>query len=374
MKIHFLGANRQVTGSRYCVEAGGEFIMVDCGMFQEREFQIRNWANSPISPKLIKTLLLTHVHIDHCGLLPRLTAEGFRGSIRCTEPSADMLPVMLRDSAKIQTEDAKYKRKRHNREGRKGKYPEQALYDIEDVEKTLPLIKAVKFEHDYQVTPAIKARFHEAGHILGSAMISMEITEDDKTRRVIFSGDIGQWNKPIIRDPTLFQEADYVVMESTYGDRDHTDGGELETQFETIINETVRRGGNVVIPTFAVERAQELMYYISTLVHRDQIPDIPIFLDSPMAVDVTEIFRKHRDYFDDETWKKILDKEPPLQFPGLKMCRSVDDSKAIRNNKGPCIIMATAGMCTAGRIKHHLRANIEDRNSTILFVGYQGRG
>ncbi|MDP6717430.1 MAG: MBL fold metallo-hydrolase, partial [Pirellulaceae bacterium] len=225
-----------------------------------------------------------------------------------------------------------------------------------------------------RVSDSMEVKFHEAGHILGSAMLEVIATEGNKKRRVLFSGDIGQWEKPILRPPTLFDSADYVVMESTYGDRNHKEGGDIGEQLKTIINNTMSRGGNVVIPTFAVERAQELMYFISQLVHDDAISDMPIFLDSPMAVDVTEIFRKHRQYFGEEAWQRAISDEPPLRFPGLTMCRSVEESRKINVINTPCIIMSTSGMCHAGRIKHHLRHNLGRPENCILFVGYQGKG
>lgn len=374
MKLHFLGANRQVTGSRYCLEVDDKRILVDCGMFQEREYLERNWQPSPIPVSEIDALLLTHVHIDHSGLIPRLVGEGFRGPIHTTRPSVELAEVLLRDSARIQMEEAVYKKKRHKREGRSGRYPEIPLYTEHDVERALPLFQSVRYNKPVNVTDNVTVTFHEAGHILGSAILEVVAGPPEHPIRILFSGDIGQWNKPLIRDPSLFEQADYVVMESTYGDRDHDHGGDVETQLADVINRTVGRGGNVLIPTFAVERAQEVMYQISRLVHRDRIPDIKIFLDSPMAVDVTGIFRKFHDCFDDATWQLITSGEPPLQFPGLQMVRSAEDSKAINYQRQPCIIMATSGMCTNGRIKHHLRQNIYRQQSTILFVGYQAHG
>lgn len=374
MKLHFLGANRQVTGSRYCLEAGGTEVMVDCGLFQERPFESRNWEPSPVPPASIDALLLTHVHIDHSGLIPKLVREGFSSPIYCTRPSSDLLGVLLEDSAEIQMEDAAYKLRRHQKEGRRGKYPEVPLYTLTDVEKTLPLVRGVPYGKPLQVTPAISVVFRDAGHILGSAMLEVSATENGQTRQILFSGDIGQWNKPLIRDPTLPSEADYVIMESTYGDRRHEEGGDVAEQLAAIINDTVGRGGNVVIPTFAVERAQELMYYISQLIHSNRIPDLQIFLDSPMSVDVTEIYRRHSDSFDRETWKRIASGQTPLRFPGLRLVRTTEESKAINRGKQPSIIMATSGMCTSGRIKHHLRQNLGRPESTVLFVGYQGQG
>jgi len=373
MKLTFLGANRQVTGSRYCVEANGSSVMIDCGMAQERAFLARNWESCPIDPLKLDALLLTHVHIDHCGLIPKLVAEGFRSPIVCTHPTVDLADVVLHDSARIQMEDAEYKQRRHRKEGRSVRHPEVPLYTEEDVDRTMPLLRGVAYREPVRINDVFTAVFHDAGHILGSAMIELLVREGDGTRRVIFSGDIGQWDKPLIRDPSVFDQADYVVMESTYGDRDHEDRGNIEDQLAAVINSTTSRGGSVVVPVFAVERAQEMMYHISRLVHAERIPHIQIFLDSPMAVDVTEIFRKYREYFDEETWQMIDDNQPPLRFPGLKLVRDVEESKAINSVQMPSVIMATSGMCTAGRIKHHLKHRISRPENTVLFVGYQGR-
>ncbi len=375
MKLQFLGATRQVTGSQYYVEADGVKVLVDCGMFQEREFLARNWEPSPIQPKDLDAILLTHAHLDHCGLVPKLVQEGFRGSIITTGASADLVKLILRDSANIQAEDAAYKKRRHRKEGRRGKYPVKPLYTLRDVERTLPLLHRAAYEEVVPVGDDLSVVFHDAGHILGSAMIELRLRENGQPRRLIFSGDIGQWGKPIIRDPTATAEADYVVMESTYGNRDHRQRvGDVESQLAEIINRTIGEGGNVVVPIFAVERAQELVYHLNRLLRAGLIPPVPVFLDSPMAADVTDIFRRHRECFDLEAWQLITAGDSPLSFPGLKMVRSVYDSKEINRHKGPAIIMATSGMCTAGRIKFHLRQNIGRPACTILFAGYQARG
>lgn len=375
MKIHFLGANRQVTGSRYCLETRDSLVMVDCGMFQERPFEPRNWHNHVIPPEEIDALVLTHAHIDHCGLVPRLVRHGYRAPIYCTAPTTELVDIMLRDAAHIQSEDVEYKIKRHRREGRADRDQPQPLFDDRDVDRTLPLLEAVPYDQRFQVTPDIAVTFREAGHILGSAMLDFDISEEGRSRRVIFSGDIGQWDKPILQDPTLFEtSADYIVMESTYGDREHEQAGDILTQLERVIRSTISAGGNVVIPTFAVERAQELLYFISQLVHDNRIPEVPIYLDSPMAVDVTEIFQRHRDRYDAEVWTRITQGIHPLKFPGLTLASTTNDSKAINADTRPSIIMSTSGMCTAGRIKHHLRRNLPRPESTILFVGYQGNG
>jgi metallo-beta-lactamase family protein len=317
---------------------------------------------------------LTHAHIDHIGLIPRLVREGFQGPIYCTRATSELADIMLRDAAKIQAEDAAYKKRRHKKEGRSGKHPELPLFDEDDVALAMPLFRGMPYQKPLTINDHVTFRFEEAGHILGSAMIDLTVNPNGNSRRLIFSGDIGLWGKPLVRDPTRFETADYVVMESTYGDRDHEDGGDVATQLADVINSTVQAGGNIVVPTFAVERAQELMYYISRLVHDDRIPDIKVFLDSPMAVDVTEVFHQHRDAFDEETWQLIVAGESPLHFPGLTMAQTTDQSKAISRWKEPAVIMSTSGMCTAGRIKHHLRHNIGRAESTVVFVGYQGRG
>lgn len=374
MRLHFLGANRQVTGSRYVLEAAGKQVMIDCGMFQERKFQDRNWAPSPIPAGEIDALLLTHVHIDHCGLIPKLVSEGFRGPIHTTEPSAALLEIMLRDSAEIQQEDLGYKKKRHAREGRKSPHPYVPLYTEADVDRTLPLVRPCKYAQPVRVTREITARYFDAGHILGSAMIEIDATENGKTVRIAFSGDIGQEDKPIIRDPSLLLQADYIVMESTYGDRNHQRAGDTESQLAAVINETHGRGGNIVIPTFAVERAQELVYHIGRLVRAGRIPQMPVFLDSPMAVDVTGIYHQFHEYCDEAMWNMINSNQPPLKFPTLSLVRTAEESKQINGVKQPSVIMASSGMCNAGRIKHHLKNNIERSASTILFVGHQGEG
>jgi metallo-beta-lactamase family protein len=374
MKITFLGANRQVTGSRYCLEAGGRKILIDCGMFQEREFQARNWDACPEPPNDLDALLLTHVHIDHCGLIPKIVREGFRGPIYATPPSVDLVPIMLHDAARIQMEDAKYKKKRHEREKRRGPHPEIPLYTDRDVDHALPLFEPVEYGEPFWIGDEFCVTYHDAGHIIGSASIEIVAREGNADTRIVFSGDIGQWDRPLLNNPSLISQADYVVMESTYGDREHLDNGNVEDLLAEIVNRTVERGGNVVVPVFAVDRAQQMMYHIGRLVHDDRIPDIPIFLDSPMALDVTQVYRQHSIYMDEATRAAIASPEPPLHFPGLRMVRSVSDSKEINELGRPAFIMSTAGMCNAGRIKHHLRQNIERPECTILFSGYQAQG
>ncbi len=373
MKIQFLGAARQVTGSCYLLEAGGLRILIDCGMYQEREYRERNWNPFPVYPGKIDYILLTHAHLDHCGLVPRLVQQGFEGTILTTAASIDLAEIIWLDSARIQEEDAAYKRKRHEREGRKGPYPEIPLYTVEDAENSIPLLNPISYESYRSLNDKVAVRFHDAGHILGAAMVEIHVYEDSRKFKLVFSGDIGQWNKPLVRDPSVFTRADYVVMESTYGDREHGDAGDVKKRLAEVINTTYSRGGKVVIPTFAVERSQELMFYISKLVREGIIPYMKVFLDSPMAVNATDVFLKYRQYLDRETLDMFREGESPFDFPGLELVRSRDESKAINNLDEPCIIMAGSGMCTGGRIKHHLIHNITRPESTILFVGYQAK-
>jgi metallo-beta-lactamase family protein len=374
IKVKFLGATSQVTGSCCLLQTDSLNLLVDCGLFQEREFQSRNWNPFPFPPKKIDYILLTHAHLDHCGLIPKVVKEGFKGRILCTPPSAEMLPVVLLDTAKIQEEDAQIKKKRHEREGRRGPYPEIPLYTTADVAKVLPLVEAVDYHLRVNLSPGLDLIFHEAGHILGSSIIEIIAQNGSEPRRLLFSGDLGQWNKPLVRDPETFSGADYVFLESTYGDREHDHPEQVAERLAETVNRTYRKGGNLVIPTFAIERAQELMYHFNLLAREGKIPKLPIFLDSPMAISITNIFGHYLKYLDEESRGLFASGNNPFNFPGLKLVQSFEESRQIPRVKGPVVIMAGSGMCTGGRIKFHLVNNIGRPESTILFVGYQARG
>ncbi len=374
IKLKFLGAARNVTGSRYFIESHSVKLLLDCGLYQERELRSRNWGPFPVPPHTLDALLLTHAHLDHCGLLPKLVREGFRGKVYCTTATSDIAEVMLLDSAKLQQEDAKFKRKRHEQEGRRAPFPEVPLYTVEDAEASLPLFSSVQYGEAFQLGNGIKATLFDAGHVLGSAMIMLTMNEGGMERTILFSGDVGRWNAPMLRDPTLFAEADYVVVESTYGDRLHESFADISDRLAEEINLTLRAGGNIVVPSFALERAQEVLYYLNELTLQRRIPQMKVFLDSPMAVSINKIFERHSELYDQEMTRLVHANKSPFDLPGLKVSHALDESKIISNVTSKAMIIAGSGMCTGGRIKHHLVTNISRPESTILFVGYQAVG
>ena len=371
--LQFLGAAENVTGSRYLFECDGTKIMVDCGLYQEREYQNRNWEDFGVVPAEVDAILLTHAHLDHCGLIPRLAKQGFSGKIYCTPATAEIAKIVLLDAGKLQEEDAEYKQKRHRREGRKSPRPIEPLYTVEDAQKCLGLFSPVEFNKQFSIG-GVQATFHEAGHILGASIIRLQCALNGQKRTIIFTGDLGRSNKPIIRDPQVFQQTDYLLVESTYGDREHQNVQDTKEQLARAVNETYKAGGNIVVPSFSIERSQEVLYYMNQLLMEDRIPHIMTFLDSPMAVKVTEVFEKHPELYDDKMRELMSQNESPFSFKGLKKVQSTRESKAINNIRGTIMIIAGSGMCTGGRIKHHLVNNITRPESTILFVGYQAAG
>jgi metallo-beta-lactamase family protein len=373
-RLKFLGAARNVTGSRHLLEVDGTRILVDCGLYQERQFASRNWDPFDVPPASIDAVLLTHAHLDHCGLLPKLVREGFQGRIYCTAATAEIARIILLDAANIQEEDAAYKRKRHGKEGRKGPHDDVPLYTVADAQACSPLFAPVPYGQEVSISPAVQATFSEAGHVLGSSFINVNVQQNGETRDVLFSGDVGRRNRPIIRDPDSVKDGDYILVESTYGDRLHDDRADIKTTIAETINATKAAGGNLIVPSFALERSQELLYYISELVREGAIPHIMVFLDSPMACEITKVFRQHSELFDVEMRQRFQIKDSPFDFPGLKFTETTKESKAINAIRGTVVIIAGSGMCTAGRIKHHLVNHIARRESTIMFVGYQAVG
>ena len=374
IRLSFLGAAQNVTGSKYLLETDNVKLLVDCGLYQERELKGRNWNPFFMPPQSLGAVLLTHAHLDHCGLLPRLVLKDFNQPIYCTAATAEITRIMLLDAGKLQEEDAEFKQRRHKKERRKGKYPEIPLYTQEDAEAVFPLFSPVKYGEPVPIGEGVEASFHDAGHVLGSSMVRLKVKQNGEQRIVIFSGDIGRWRKPMLEDPTLFDEADYVVVESTYGDRLLEPVEDTAKEFAEIINATANKGGNIIIPSFALERSQEILYYLNKFRLEKRIPHLPVFVDSPMAISITEVFGNYPQLFDGEMKKLLSQEKSPFDFPELKMVRTTEESKELNRLTGSNIIIAGSGMCTGGRIKHHLVNNITREENTILFVGYQAFG
>ena len=374
MKITFLGAARNVTGSRFLIEANGAKILVDCGLYQERDYLERNWDPLPVAPFAVDAVVLTHAHLDHCGWLPRLVKDGFKGTIHATPPTAEIAAIAMKDAGSLQEEDAAFKQKRHREENRTGSHPVVPLYTMEDAVIAASYFSPLAYGEPRTIADGIVLTFRDAGHILGSSSVRLEITGGEGKKTLVFSGDVGRWDRPLLCDPSLFSQADTVFVESTYGDRIHEERTVSLERFTRIIRETCEKGGKTLIPTFAIERAQEVLYYLAKMIREQTIPRVPVFLDSPMAINVTEVFKKYPDYCDAET-KNLLERgERLFDFPGLQLTKTVEESKAAHAQEGPAVILAGSGMCTGGRIKHHLSTGIARPENTVLFVGYQAQG
>lgn len=373
MKLTFLGAAETVTGSSYLLETESSKILIDYGMFQgNKELKARNEAPFPYNPQEIDFLLLTHAHIDHSGLIPRLCKSGFQGKIICTIATQDLCSVMLPDSGHIQEMEAEWQNRKRKRAGKPLLDP---LYTAEEGKEALKLFRGVAYGEWVELTPEIKVRFRDAGHILGSAFIEVVVKEGSKKGvKIVFSGDLGSNGRPIIRDPEILESVDYLLIESTYGDRLHKCRHETLQELLWVIETSLKDGGNIVIPAFAVERTQELLYDLNYLIEKKLIPPLPVYIDSPLAISATEIFRKNSSCFNSTT-KALLDSgDSPFDFPNLTFAREFEESKAINQIQGGAIIISASGMCDAGRIKHHLKHNLWRPESHIVFVGYQAIG
>jgi metallo-beta-lactamase family protein len=377
MKISFHGADQDVTGSCHLVECAGKKVLIDCGMYQGgHELAEENRQPFGFEPADIDFLLLTHAHLDHCGRVPLLVKRGFRGEIVTTAATVELARLVMLDSAGLQEEEARYQLRRAKRRGKHRHKDTEALYTTLDALNSLEFIgRRAAYDTPIQLAPGICATFIDAGHILGSASILLELEEDGRQHRLLFSGDLGYSQRAILRDPTPPPKVDTVIMETTYGDRLHQQLGPSLDEFYQVINETLERGGNVIIPTFALERAQELLYYLREGVENKQLKHfVNAFLDSPMAISATEIFQRHPECYDTETLQISHDGEDPFNLPGLHFTRETSESMAINQITGGAVIMAGSGMCTGGRIRHHLKHNLWDRKSSIVFVGFAAQG
>jgi metallo-beta-lactamase family protein len=368
LAVTFWGAARTVTGSMHLVEANGHRILLDCGLFQgPRAVARERNRNFPFPPGYLDAVVLSHAHIDHCGNLPNLVRQGFDGPIYCTAATRDLAAVMLADSAKIQEEDAAYLNKKRDRH----EPPVEPLYDRHDAHRVARLCVGMPYDRPFDVVRGVEARFVDAGHLLGSAMVHLSTRTNGREQTLTFTGDLGRRGLPILRDPDPVPPADLLISESTYGGRTHEPVELLTDQLGQLVRRTADRGGKVLIPAFSLGRTQTVVYFLHQLMSAGQLSDLPVFVDSPLATAATEVFRLHPECFDEET-AELLEEHPDLFGPQrVHYLRAVEDSKRLNQRREPCIIIAASGMCEAGRILHHLKHNIEDKRNTVLIIGYQ---
>jgi len=370
MRINFHGAAHTVTGSQHLLEINGSKLLLDCGLYQGKRSETyeRN-LNFRYDPKTVNAVILSHAHIDHAGNLPNLTKHGYEGLVYATRATADLGSLMIRDSARIQESDAEFvNRKRAQR----GQEPIEPLYTEQDAEEVTGMFKGVDYAEAFEPIPGVIARFYEAGHILGSAGVSLEIQEKGRKIRLWFSGDIGRYRMPLLRDPILPEAADYMIMESTYGDKSHSDPEKAFFEFRDVVKRTVERGGKVIVPAFAVGRTQELVYNLNQMMEDGDVPRVPVYVDSPLAVNATQVFKNHLECFDEETAQFVREaRHPALDFKMLTYVKSVEESKALNDIKEPMVIISASGMAETGRIVHHIKNNIENPKNTICIVSWQ---
>ncbi|MGE0883214.1 MAG: MBL fold metallo-hydrolase RNA specificity domain-containing protein [Blastocatellales bacterium] len=370
-KIQFLGATRTVTGSKHMIEVDGYRVMVDCGLFQGlKALRLRNWDPFPVNPASINSVILTHAHIDHTGYLPRLVRDGFNGTVYATPATVELARIMLPDSARLQEEDADYV----NRKGVTKHHPALPLYTERDASDACRLMESVNYGKRIQLTKKLSFEFVTAGHILGSSFVLFDVECDDGTiRRIVMTGDLGRYDEPIIHDPSSVDDADYIVVESTYGDREHGDF-DVKARLADIINETAQRGGQILIPSFAVGRTQQLLYLIRELETEERIPIMPVYVDSPMAVSATKLYLRHKEEHDLEMQDLMDERKNPLATKMFNLARTRDESKSITAQSGSSIVISASGMATGGRILHHLRKRLPDERNAVVFVGFQAEG
>ncbi len=382
MNITFLGATKTVTGSNFLLEGAGKKIIIDCGLYQGKAKEEReNYADFPFNVNEIDYMLLTHAHIDHSGRIPKLYVDGYRGPIFATKATCDLCAIMLPDSGHIQEMENVWQNKKRTRVG---KEPLPPLYTAQDAINCLEIFKPVSYDEIIELDENISVRFNDAGHMLGSSIIEVWVKEDGKTKKIVFTGDLGNNDIPLLDSPTMIETADYLVMESTYGGRLHNRNDDKAEMFLNIVAETLDKGGNVIIPSFAVGRTQEILYELDKLKEQrtdkeflekyEKLMKVPVYVDSPLAISATEVFKQNMNLFEEEVQERIKRGDNPLEFPGLQFTRTAEESRALNNDTHPHIIISASGMCEVGRIKHHLKHNLWNPNNTILFVGYQAPG
>ena len=382
MKITFLGATKTVTGSNFLVEGAGKKFLVDCGLYQGKATEeLENEEPFEFDINSIDFMLLTHAHIDHSGRIPKLYKEGYRKDIIATKATCDLCSIMLPDSGHIQEMEMSWTNRKRIR---KGETELEPLYTAEEAARSLELFKPVSYDEIIEIDENIHVRFNDAGHMLGSSTIEVWVRENDKEEKIVFSGDLGNNDIPLLSEPTMIEDTDYLVMESTYGSRLHVRNDEKAKIFLDVVSETLDKQGTVVIPSFAVGRTQEILYELNKIKENTDDEDFerkyktlmkaPVYVDSPLAISATEVFRENMDLFEEDVQKEIMSGDNPLEFPGLKFTMTTDESKALNEDPTPSIIISASGMCEVGRIKHHLKHNLWNPNSTILFVGYQAPG
>ena len=382
MKVTFLGATKTVTGSNFLVEGAGKKFIVDCGLFQgQASEELKNEQGFAFDVKDIDFMLLTHAHIDHSGRIPVLYKKGFRKKIFATKATCDLCAIMLPDSGHIQEMEAEWQNRKKRRKGEKEQEP---IYDVETALMSLELFEPVEYDKLIEIDENIHVRYNDAGHMLGSAIIEVWIKEGEENKKIVFTGDLGNNDIPLLSEPTMIEDTDFLVMESTYGDRHHMKNDEKAELFINIVTDTIRNGGTVVIPSFAVGRTQEILYELNNLKENRHDNDFqkkyeilmhtPVYVDSPLAISATEVFKENMNLFDEKTQKLIKSGDNPLEFPGLQFTRTAEESKELNESNESSIIISASGMCEVGRIKHHLKHNLWNPKNTILFVGYQAPG
>ena len=370
MRISFHGAAHTVTGSQHLIEVNGLRLLLDCGLYQGRRSETyeRN-LNFKYDPRILDAVILSHAHIDHAGNLPNLVKQGFEGRIYATRATVDLAGLMIMDSAHIQESDAEFVNKKR---AQRGESPIEPLYTKADAADVIEMFQGVDYGEIFEPIPGVVARLYDAGHILGSAGVSLEIEEQGKKTRLWFSGDIGRYRMPLLRDPILPDAVDYMIMESTYGDKSHSNPENAFIEFRDVVKRTIERGGKVIVPAFSVGRTQELVYNLNEMMTEREIPSVPVYVDSPLAVNATKVFRAHPECFDDETRQFVLEaRHPALDFKMLTYVNSVDESKALNDRSDPMVIISASGMAETGRIVHHIRNNIENPKNTICIVSWQ---